>query len=116
MYSRFQEEYKRKYRSLEDVAKLIKTGDKILSNQCVSEPVGLLNAIGKRAMAKEFDDVEYIGFGPTLSLDWIKPEVYPHLRVSTAFIFSPKVREAVNKGYASFIPNNAHSLPETLTN
>ncbi|MHB8074658.1 acetyl-CoA hydrolase/transferase family protein [Desulfosporosinus fructosivorans] len=116
MNSKFQEEYKRKFRSLEDAAKLIQSGDKIVSNQCVSEPVGLLNAIGKRAMAKEFDDVEYIGLGPTLSTDWVKPEVYPHLRVSSAFIFSPIVREAINKGYGSFSPTNAHSLPNTLTN
>jgi len=26
------------------------------------------------------------------------------------------VREAVNKGYASFIPDNAHRLPKTITN
>ncbi|HBW35643.1 acetyl-CoA hydrolase/transferase family protein [Desulfosporosinus sp. BICA1-9] len=112
----FHEEYKRKLRSLEDAAKLIQSGDKIVSNQCASEPVGLLNAIGKRAEAGEFNDVEYIGFGPTLSIDWIKPEVYPHLRVNSAFILSPKVREAVNKGYANFIPNNAHNLPKTITN
>ncbi|MDA8222167.1 acetyl-CoA hydrolase/transferase C-terminal domain-containing protein [Desulfosporosinus sp.] len=116
MHSKFKEEYKRKYMSLEDAAKLIQFGDKIVSNQCVCEPVGLLNAIGKRAMAKEFDDVEYLGFGPTLSEDWLKPEVYPHLRVSTMFMITPKVREAVNKGYADFYPVHLGSYPKSLTN
>ncbi|HBW35772.1 acetyl-CoA hydrolase/transferase family protein [Desulfosporosinus sp. BICA1-9] len=116
MNSKFQEEYKRKFMSLEDAAKLIQSGDKIVSNQCASEPVGLLNAIGKRAMAKEFDDVEHIGFGPTLSTDWIKPEVYPHFRISTTFILTPPVRKAVNNGYADFIPEHLHNVPNTLTN
>ena len=106
MYSKFQEQYKEKYTSLEDAAKLIQSGDKIVSNQFVSEPVGLLNTIGKRAEAGGFDDVEVLGLGPTLSTDWIKPEVYPHLRATSVFILSPILREAVRKGYADYIPDN----------
>jgi len=67
LYSKFQDQYKEKLRSLEDAAKLIQTGDKIVSNQFVSEPIGVLNAIGKRAAAGEFNDVEVLGLGPTAS-------------------------------------------------
>ena len=106
MYLKFQDQYNQKLKSLEDIAKLIQSGDKIVANQFVSEPIGILNAIGKRAEAGDFDDVEVLGLGPTLSTDWIKPEIYPHLRASSVFILSPILREAVRKGYANFIPDS----------
>jgi len=106
LYSKFQEQYKEKYRTLEEAAKLIQTGDKIVSNQFVSEPIGILNAIGKRAQAGEFNDVEVLGLGPTASTEWIKPEIYPHLRASSVFILSPTLREGVRQGYADFIPDS----------
>ncbi|SHI00337.1 acetyl-CoA hydrolase/transferase family protein [Desulfosporosinus lacus] len=106
MYSKFKEQYKGKLKSLEEAAKLIQSGDKIVANQFVSEPIGILNAIGKRAEAGEFDDVEVLGLGPTSSTDWITPEIYPHLRASSVFINSAKLREGVSKGYANYIPDN----------
>ena len=116
MYSKYEEQYKEKLRSMEDAVKLIQSGDKIVSNQFVSEPIGILNAIGKRAEAGEFDDVEVLGLGPTLSTDWIKPEVYPHLRASSVFILSPALREAVRNGYADFIPDSVSRNGACFTN
>ena len=115
MYSKFQEQYKQKYKSLEEAAKLIQSGDKIVSNQFVSEPIGILNEIGRRAEAGEFDDVELLGLGPILSTEWVKPEVYPHLRASSVFILSPVLREGVRNGYADYIPDNVSSNASAFT-
>jgi len=114
MYSKFQEEYKEKFRSLEDAAKLIQSGDKIVANQFISEPIGILNAIGKRAAAGEFDGVEVLGLGPTASTEWIKPEIYPHLCASSVFINSPILREGVRQGYANYIPDNVSGNADTF--
>jgi len=112
----FQEQYKRKLESVEDAVKRIGTGDKVVSGMGLANPVGLLNALGKRAKASEFDDVELILMGLIMcDMGWLKPEYSRHLRVHEFFLFSPEVRALVHQGFADYQPSHASDVPGLMT-
>jgi acyl-CoA hydrolase len=114
MKNKFKEEYKRKLLSLEDAAQLIRSGDVIVGPLAMGEPVGLLNAIGKRAVAGEFDNVEYIAQGPIYSYDWLKPEADGHMRSNSMFILEPLSRKALAEGRSDFTPCHGGEVPVTI--
>ncbi len=112
----FKEEYKRKLKSVEDAARLIKTGDKVVSGMGLANPVGMLNALGKRAKAGEFDDVELILMGLILcDMDWLKPEYSMHMRVHEFFLMAPDVRALVHQGFADYQPSHGSDMPSLMT-
>ncbi len=115
MNGKFKEDYKRKLLSLEEAARLIQTGDKIIGMIGVGEATAIIDAIGKRANAGEFDDVEFIAMGTSLSKGWFSPETYPHMRCNVTFIFSPEVRNAINNAYADFTPSHGSDFPRLIT-
>jgi acyl-CoA hydrolase len=114
--SMFKEEYKRKLESVEDAAKRIKTGDKVVSGMGLGNPVGMLNALSKRATAGEFEDVEmvlmsfFLGDG-----EWLKPEYYKHMRIHEFFIMSPQVRALLHQGFADYQPCHGSDMPKLMT-
>ncbi len=112
---RFQEEYKKKLMSPEDAARLIKTGDKIVAGLGLANPVGMLNPIGKRAMAGEFDDVEVIVMGLLPEMEWLKPQYSQHMRLHELFILMPPVRAMVNAGFAEYQPSHGSEMPKLIT-
>ncbi len=114
MNNKFKEEYKRKLLSLEDAAKLINSGDTIVGPLAMGEPVGILNAIGKRALAGEFDNVEYIAQGPIYSYDWLNPEANGHMRSNSMFILEGRSRKALAEGRSDFTPCHGGEVPVTI--
>lgn len=114
MKHKFKDEYQRKLLSLDDAAKLINSGDKIVGPLCVGEPVDLLNAIGKRALAGEFQDVEYICQGTMHSYEWIKPEAEGHMRLNSMFYLEPLGRQAYLDRRSDFTPCHGGEVPVTI--
>jgi len=112
---RFQEDYKKKLMSLEDAARLIKSGDLLVAGLGLNNPAGLLDAIGKRAIAGEFDDVRLVIMGLLLSdMKWVQPQYSKHLRLHETFIFSPHVRAMVNEGVAYCHPCHGSEIPKLI--
>ena len=114
MNGRLRDEYKSKLLPLEDAARLIESGDKIVGPLAMGEPVGLLNAIGKRAIAGEFDNVEYIAQGTTYSYDWLKAEADGHMRLNSMFFLEPLGRQAYAERRNDFTPCHGGEVPNTI--
>jgi len=113
---RFQEDYKKKLMSLEDAARLVKSGDMLVAGSGLDNPVGLLDAIGKRVVAGEFDDVQLVTMGLFLpDMQWVQPQYSQHLRLYETFIFSPHVRAMINEGVVGCYPSHGSEIPKLIT-
>ncbi len=112
---KFQEDYKKKLMPLEDAARLIKTGDMLVVASGLNNPVGLLDAIGKRVVAGEFDDVQLVTMGLLMAEQWVQPQYSQHLRLYETFIFSPHVRAMINEGVVECYPCHGSEIPKLIT-
>jgi acyl-CoA hydrolase len=114
--SMFNEEYKRKLESVEDAAKRINTGDKVISGMGLANPVGLLNALGRRAKAGDFEDVELVLMSLFFcDMDWVKPEYSRYMRVHELFIMAHEVRTLIHQGFADYQPCHGSDMPLLMT-
>ncbi|MGB4303628.1 MAG: hypothetical protein WBJ34_07480, partial [Syntrophomonadaceae bacterium] len=58
--NRWQEMYKEKLTSLEEAAKLVKSGDLVVSPLSNGQPLALINAVAARVRQGELDNVTYL--------------------------------------------------------
>ncbi len=107
----WQKKYKSKEASLPGVVELIPKGKHIFIGSGAAEPVGLVEALGKRA--QHFADnpvVHLLTLGPAPYVEHRLEDYFRH----NAFFIGPNVREAVYEGRADYTPVFLSQIPRLI--
>ena len=107
MTNRNYEEYRRKLTSIEDVLKLIKSGDEIVAGFCALEPIAILSQLHNIK-----DRVENVTVWYTLGLTNHKFYSDPEMKdtfTTKSWFYSDPIREAHKLGTVSYQPSHLHN-------
>lgn len=109
----WKELYKKKTISIEDAAKLIEPGDKVVVGMIGGEPIGISNAIAARKA--ELRDVEFYAMGPMNSLDFMQPGMEEYMKLNSSIFLCKEGRTAYKEGRADYLPSHGSEVPRILT-
>jgi 4-hydroxybutyrate CoA-transferase len=101
--NRWQEMYKEKLTSLEEAAKLVKSGDLVVSPLSNGQPLALINAVAARVRQGELDNVTYLSGVDVRWFDLYHPDLVGKVVIDTGFC-GPVVRDFVGKGLFTYTP------------
>ena len=108
--SNFQQEYKQKLCTPEEAAAIVKSGDHLCFPLGVGEPTLMVRALAARK--RELLGV-VVNQQHHLCPDYFTEDSVPHIKVN-AWFTSHVSREAVQKGWADFVPNHFSEVPKLL--
>lgn len=108
--SNFELEYLEKLCSPEEAVQVVKSGDHLCFPLGVGEPTLFVKALAARK--RELEGV-VVNQQHHLCPDYFTEDSIPHIRVN-AWFTSHVSREAVQKGWADFVPNHFHEVPRLL--
>lgn len=112
--NKFQEMYREKRKTPEEVAMYIKSGDICACPTCLEEPETICAAVGERARRGEITGVMHHA---TLSVKG-GPFMNPELKGKYDYVswFTGAAgRKAIQQGHYSYIPNNYNTIPSYWT-
>jgi 4-hydroxybutyrate CoA-transferase len=108
--SKWEDMYKAKLTTPEDVAAQVVSGDHVFASGASSTPVAMLEAIFDRALAKEFDDVMLGSFIMLANVfKVLSPEMQRHLLIDNYYA-SPLDRQALADGLMTHTPYHFHRV------
>ncbi|BBO92238.1 acetyl-CoA hydrolase/transferase family protein [Desulfosarcina ovata] len=105
------EMYRQKKVSVEDAAKIVKSGDVIWAPPASNEPVVFWNALAERK--EELEGVVVRQFLSRRNHTHMDPSFAPHIFIECFFV-TDSVRELVKQGYATYVPSNFGDIPEKI--
>lgn len=108
--SSYEQKYRQKLCSPEEAASIVKSGDSLCFPISVGEPTLFVRALAARK--HELEGV-IVNQQHHLCPDYFTEDSVPHIRVN-AWFTSHVSREAVQKGWADFVPNYFHEVPRLL--
>ncbi|BCG48233.1 4-hydroxybutyrate coenzyme A transferase [Citrifermentans bremense] len=108
--SNFEQEYRQKLCSAAEAATIVKSGDHLCFPLGVGEPTLFVKALAARK--RELEGV-VVNQQHHLCPDYFTEDSTPHIKVN-AWFTSHVSREAVQKGWADFVPNHFHEVPKLL--
>lgn len=106
----YEQEYRQKLCSPQEAASIVKSGDHLCFPLGVGEPTLLVRALAARK--RELEGV-VVNQQHHLCPDYFTEDSVPHIRVN-AWFTSHVSREAVQKGWADFVPNHFSEVPKLL--
>ena len=106
----FDLEYRQKLCTPQEAASIVKSGDHLCFPLGVGEPTLFVRALAARK--RELERV-VVNQQHHLCPDYFTEDSVPHIRVN-AWFTSHVSREAVQKGWADFVPNHFHEVPKLL--
>src|SRR5512138_1352331 len=106
----FEQEYRQKVCTAEEAASTVKSGDHLCFPISVGEPTMFVRALAARK--RELQGV-VINQQHHLCPDYFTEDSAPHIKVN-AWFTSHVSREAVQKGWADFVPNHFSEVPKLL--
>ncbi|HLE18655.1 MAG TPA: acetyl-CoA hydrolase/transferase C-terminal domain-containing protein [Syntrophales bacterium] len=87
---------------------MIRSGQRVVLSPVCAEPLNLVKAL---LQAKDrLENVTLYTMMPMGDCEYARPEMQPHFNVKT-FSVGPRLMEAVNKGYAEYIPCHLSQIP-----
>jgi 4-hydroxybutyrate CoA-transferase len=101
--SRWQEMYKAKLTSPEEAAKLVTTGDMVVSPLSNGQPLAMINAVAARVRAGELEDITYVSGVDVRWFDLYHPDLVGKVVIDTGFC-GPVLRDFVGKGLFTYTP------------
>ena len=107
----FELEYQQKFCTPEDAASIVKSGDHLCFPLGVGEPTLFVKALAARK--RELEGV-IVNQQHHLCPDYFTEDSVPHIKVN-AWFTSHVSREAVQKGWADFVPNHFSEVPKLLS-
>ncbi len=108
--SKWEDLYKAKLTTPEDVAAQVKSGDRIFASGASSTPVAILEAIFDRAVAGEFKDVQMGSFIMLANVfKVLQPELQRNLLIDNYYA-SPLDRKALADGLMTHTPYHFHRV------
>lgn len=102
--------YNEKKKSPEEIAKLFDSGDVCLSNGQIAEPIGILEAVAKRAKSENLKDIQHYILLPMREQSYQMVGMENHIRHISHFI-SGFDRDAVWEGRADYMPSHYSQVP-----
>ncbi len=106
----FQQEYKQKLCTATEAAIIVKSGDHLCFPLGVGEPTLFVKALAARK--RELEGV-VVNQQHHLCPDYFTEDSVPHIKVN-AWFTSHVSREAVQKGWADFVPNHFSEVPKLM--
>ncbi|MDD5667760.1 MAG: acetyl-CoA hydrolase/transferase C-terminal domain-containing protein [Actinomycetota bacterium] len=108
--NKWEEMYKSKLTTPEDVAAVIKSGEHVFASGASSTPVAILEAIFDRAVAGEFEDVQLGSFIMLANVfKVLQPELQRNLLIDNYYT-SPLDRKALADGLMTHTPYHFHRV------
>ncbi len=101
--------YDSKLKSAEEAVKYIKSGNRVVLQHAVGEPLYLVDKMVENY--KEYKDVEIVQLVAMGKGDYAKKEMQGHFKVNSLFLGEP-TRECVNNGRGDFTPSFFYQIPE----
>lgn len=111
--SEWQEMYREKLMTPEEIAKKINSGDQCVSNGQIAEPCAILNALAERAKKENLKDIVHYILLPMRDQLYLKPEMSDRIHYNSLFV-SGYCRELIWDGYADYIPGFYESTPGNM--
>lgn len=108
--SSFEQEYRQKRCTPAEAASVVRSGDHLCFPLGVGEPTLFVKALAARK--RELEGV-VVNQQHHLCPDYFTEDSVPHIKVN-AWFTSHVSREAVQKGWADFVPNHFHEVPKLL--
>lgn len=106
---KWQETYKSKLVTADEAAKLIKSGNRVVTGHACAEPIDVLDAMVKNK--ENYKDVEIVHMVPMGKAEYVKPEMAPYFHHNAVFV-GGGTREAVAEGRADYTPCFFYKVPE----
>ena len=106
----YQREYQQKLCTPEEAASVVNSGDHLCFPLGLGEPTLFVRALAARK--RELEGV-VVNQQHHLCPDYFTEDSVPHIKVN-AWFTSHVSREAVQKGWADFVPNHFHEVPKLL--
>lgn len=111
----FQEMYEKKRMTAEEIAEEFNSGDLCVSNGQITEPVAILDALAKRAVAEDLKDIKHYILLPMREQRYLAVESAGHIRHVSHFV-SGFDREAIWEGRADYMPSHYSQVPVVWKN
>jgi succinyl-CoA:cyclohexane-1-carboxylate CoA transferase len=108
--SNYEQEYRNRQCSPAEAASLVRSGDHLCFPLFAGEPTLFVKALAARK--HELEGV-VVNQQHHLCPDYFTEDSVPHIKVN-AWFTSHVSRQAVQKGWADFVPNNFHEVPKLL--
>lgn len=107
---RWEEMYKEKLRSPQEIAQFFRNGDVCLSNGQVTEPIAILDALAERAQKEDLKDIRHYILLPLRQQKYMVAGMEKHIRHISHFV-SGFDREAIWEGRADYLPSHYSQVP-----
>ena len=101
--------YNSKVKTAEEAVKFIKSGDRVVLQHAVGEPLYLVDKMVENY--KNYENVEIVQLVAMGKGDYAKEEMQGHFKVNSLFLGGP-TRECINSGRGDFTPSFFYQIPE----
>jgi 4-hydroxybutyrate CoA-transferase len=101
--------YNSKVKTAEKAVKFIKSGDRVVLQHAVGEPLYLVDKMVENY--KNYENVEIVQLVAMGKGDYAKEEMQGHFKVNSLFLGGP-TRECINSGRGDFTPSFFYQIPE----
>jgi len=108
--SKFQEMYKQKLSTAEEIVKQVKSGDICACPSALGEPAALVEALAERALKEDLSGITHHMLLACRKWKYLQPELAGKM-THVAWFTSGGARPAVNEGRADYMPNFYHEVP-----
>ena len=109
----FNEMYKKKLKSPDEIAELMQDGFVCASPICSGEHFDIVQSIAKRSAEGKVHDVEIDGLLTLPGPDYLKPEFYDKIK-HVSYFLGPGSRKGAQSGQFDYIPANYSDIPSIL--
>lgn len=101
--------YNSKVKTAEEAVKFIKSGDRVVLQHAVGEPLYLVDKMVENY--KNYENVEIVQLVAMGKGDYAKEEMQGHFKVNSLFLGGP-TRECINSGRGDFTPSFFYQIPK----
>ena len=101
--------YNSKVKTAEEAVKFIKSGDRVVLQHAVGEPLYLVDKMVENY--KNYENIEIVQLVAMGKGDYAKEEMQGHFKVNSLFLGAP-TRECINSGRGDFTPSFFYQIPE----
>ncbi|MBZ4653908.1 MAG: 4-hydroxybutyrate coenzyme transferase [Peptococcaceae bacterium] len=108
--SKWQEMYKKKLTSPEEIVGQIKSGDVCCCPSALGEPAALVEALAERALREDITGITHHMLLACRKWKYLSPELAGRI-IHVAWFTSGAARPAVQEGRADYMPNFYHEVP-----
>lgn len=108
--SKWQEMYKRKLKTPEEIVKEVKSGDICACTSALGEPAALVEALAERALKENLSGITHHMLLACRKWKYLNPELAGKM-THVAWFTSGNARQAVKEGRADYMPGFYHEFP-----